>query len=57
MRFKVFIENEQGSDRKNHHDEKTLTLLRSETVSRAYPYPYGFIIGTANADGDCLDCL
>lgn len=57
MRFQVFIENEAGSDRKNYHDERTLTFERAETVSRAYPYPYGFITGTANADGDCLDCF
>lgn len=57
MRFQVFIENEAGSNRKNHHDEKVLTFLRSEVVSRAYPYPYGFVIGTTNADGGCLDCF
>jgi inorganic pyrophosphatase/GNAT superfamily N-acetyltransferase len=57
MRFKVFIENQAGSSRKNHDDEKTLMFQRSETVSRAYPFPYGFIIGTSAADGDCLDCF
>jgi inorganic pyrophosphatase len=55
--FRVFIENEAGSNLKNHHDERALTFLRSEKVSRAYPFPYGFIIGTKNADGDCLDCF
>jgi inorganic pyrophosphatase len=57
VRFAVFIENEAGSTLKNHHDERALTFLRSEKVSRAYPFPYGFIIGTTNADGDCLDCF
>jgi inorganic pyrophosphatase len=57
MTIMVFIENEAGSNLKNHHDEKALTFQRSETVSRSYPFPYGFIIGTANADGDCLDCF
>jgi inorganic pyrophosphatase len=57
VRFQVFIENEAGSNIKNHHDEKALTFQRSEAVSRAYPFPYGFIIGTQNADGDCLDCF
>lgn len=57
MRFQVFIENEAGSDRKNHHDEQALVFQRSETVSRAYPFPYGFVLGTASADGDCLDCF
>jgi len=33
MRFKVFIENEAGSNRKNHHNERTLTFEQAETVS------------------------
>jgi inorganic pyrophosphatase len=57
MRFKVFIENEAGSNSKNHHNERTLTFERAESVSRVYPFPYGFIIDTAAADGDCLDCF
>src|SRR5881396_2946462 len=56
MPFRVFIENEAGSPRKNHYDESSLIFQRAETVSQAYPFPYGFIPGTANADGDCLDC-
>jgi inorganic pyrophosphatase len=57
MRFKVFIENEAGSSRKNYHNERTLTFERSESVACPYPFPYGFIIDTVNADGDCLDCF
>ena len=57
MRFKVFIENEAGSSRKNHHNERTLVFERSESVACPYPFPYGFIIDTVNADGDCLDCF
>jgi inorganic pyrophosphatase len=57
MRFKVFIESQAGSNLKNHHNEKALMFQRSEIVARAYPYPYGFIIGTTSADGDCLDCF
>jgi inorganic pyrophosphatase len=53
----VFIENEAGSNLKNHHDERALTFQGSERVSRAYSFPYAFIIGTTNADGDCLDCF
>jgi inorganic pyrophosphatase/GNAT superfamily N-acetyltransferase len=56
MRVRVFIENEAHSTRKHHHDERALTFQRAETVSRAYPFPYGFVMGTTNADGDCLDC-
>jgi inorganic pyrophosphatase len=57
MRFKVFIENEAGSTLKNHHNERTLTFEHSESVACPYPFPYGFIIDTVNADGDCLDCF
>ena len=57
MNLKVFIQNEAGSDQKNRHNEKTLEFLRSERVSRAYPFPYGFIIGTTAEDGLNLDCF
>ena len=46
-----------GLTQKNRHNEKTLEFLRSETVSRAYPFPYGFIMGTTAADGLNLDCF
>jgi inorganic pyrophosphatase len=55
--LRVFIENEGGSRRKNTYDEYTLTFLRSEDVSRAYPFPYGFLIGTRGGDGDSVDCF
>ena len=54
---KVFIENEAGSYTKNLHDEQALTLLGSVRVSRPYPFPYGFVLDTVNADGDNLDCF
>jgi inorganic pyrophosphatase len=55
----VFIENEAGSRTKHHHDEKNLVPLRTEEVARAYPYPYGFVIGTTalGGDGDNVDCF
>jgi inorganic pyrophosphatase len=55
--LRVFIENEAGSSVKRHHDEKALTFLYEEAVSRPYPYPYGFVIGTTAPDGDNLDCF
>lgn len=55
--MKVFIENEAGSDQKNIYDEKTLVYRKSYTVSRKYPYPYGFILNTTSGDGDNLDCF
>jgi inorganic pyrophosphatase len=55
--MRVFIENEAGSRRKNIYDERTLTHLRSVEVSAAYPFPYGFVIGTVSGDGDAVDCF
>jgi inorganic pyrophosphatase len=55
--LRVFIENQAGSRRKNIYDECTLAYLRTDKVSRAYPYPYGFVIGTRSGDGDCVDCF
>ena len=55
--MRVFIENEAGSRRKNIYDESTLVYQRTDEVSRAYPYPYGFVIGTRSGDGDCVDCF
>ena len=55
--MKIFIENEAGSTKKNLFNEKTLEYRRTVEVSRAYPYPYGFILGTTSGDGDNLDCF
>ena len=55
--MRVFIENEQGSNKKNLFNEKTLEYKRTVEVSRAYPYPYGFLIGTTSGDGDNVDCF
>jgi len=55
--MQVFIENEAGSRQKNTYDEHTLAHLRSDTVSRAYPFPYGFVLGTRSGDGDAVDCF
>jgi len=40
----VFIQNESGSDLKHIHNEKTLDLLETSQVFRAYLYSYGFVI-------------
>ncbi len=55
--IKVFIQNEAGSDQKHLHDEKTLEYKCTDTVSRPYPFPYGFILDTMSEDGDNLDCF
>jgi len=57
MDMKVFIENEVGSNQKNLYNEKTLEYKKTVTVSRNYPYPYGFILNTTSGDGDNLDCF
>lgn len=53
--MKVFIENEAGSDQKNLYHEKTFEYKKTVTVSREYPYPYGFILNTTSGDGDNVD--
>jgi inorganic pyrophosphatase len=55
--MKVFIQNEAGSFVKHSHDEKTLALKGEARVSRAYPFPYGFILDTTAEDGDNVDCF
>ena len=55
--MRVFIENEAGSRRKNVYDERTLAHLHTVEVSAAYPYPYGFVLGTISGDGDAVDCF
>ena len=57
MTVRVFIQNEAGSDRKNYHDEKLLIWQRAVTVSRPYPFPYGFILDTTADDGCNVDCF
>jgi inorganic pyrophosphatase len=54
--IKVFVQNEAGSSLKHYHDEKTLVLKSTKTVSRFYPFPYGFILGTTARDGCNVDC-
>lgn len=55
--MRVLIENEAGSTRKHTYDERTFVLLRTSEVSAAYPFPYGFAIGTMSGDGDAVDCF
>lgn len=53
--MKVFIENEAGTKLKNLFDEKKLAFKKTIKVSKAYPYPYGFILDTTAEDGDNVD--
>lgn len=54
--IKVLIQVAAGSSEKHMYDERTLEYKETRQVSRPYPYPYGFVIGTNAADGDCVDC-
>lgn len=55
--LKVFIENEANSKIKTIFDEKNFIQLDTMEVSRAYPFPYGFIVNTTSYDGDNVDCF
>lgn len=55
--MEVFIENEGGSTDKNCFDEQTMEYIKTVTIARPYPYPYGFFPGTKSGDGDNLDCF
>ena len=54
--IQVLIQVTAGSCDKHFYNERTLTYLETRRGCRPYPYPYGFIIGTRAADGDCVDC-
>ena len=55
--MKVFIQNEAGSDQKHYHNEETLEWKGLRQVSRRYPFPYGFVVGTTAPDGCNVDCF
>ena len=54
--MQVLIQVEADSCDKKLYKERILEYLETRRVSKPYPYPYGFIIGTSAADGDCVDC-
>ena len=54
--IQVMIQVARGSCDQKLYDERTLEYLKARRVSQPYPYPYGFIVGTSAADGDCVDC-
>jgi inorganic pyrophosphatase len=55
--MRVFIQSEAGSCIKHSHNEKSLDLLGTSPVSRAYPFAYGFVLNTTADDGDNVDCF
>lgn len=54
--IKVLIQVAAGSCDRKVYNESTLEYLETRHGSRPYLYPYGFIVGTSAADGDCVDC-
>lgn len=55
--MQVFIENEAASREKKTFNERTLRYLETAPISAAYPFPYGFVLGTVSGDGDAVDCF
>lgn len=55
--MQVFIENAAGAREKNTFDERSLQHLKTAPISAAYPFPYGFVLGTVSGDGDAVDCF
>jgi inorganic pyrophosphatase len=54
--IQMMIQVAGGSCDSKRYNERTLEYLGERRVSRPYPYPYGFIIGTIAEDDDCVDC-
>lgn len=54
--IEVLIQAEAGSVEKTRYDERTLEPIAAGTVSRPYPYSYGFVLDTTASDGDNADC-
>jgi inorganic pyrophosphatase len=54
--IEVLIQVAAGSCEKALYNEQTLEYRETRRTAQPYPYPYGFIVGTSAADGDCVDC-
>lgn len=56
MKIKVMIQVDGGSSERRFYEERTLEYKETRAGYPPFPYPYGFILGTKAADGDCVDC-
>jgi inorganic pyrophosphatase len=54
--LQMLIQVAAGSCERKFYNERTLEYLGTRHDPPPYPYPYGFIVGTTAADGDCVDC-
>lgn len=54
--IKMLIQVAAGSSDRKMYRESSLEYVETRHGSHLYPYPYGFIVGTRTADGDCVDC-
>jgi inorganic pyrophosphatase len=54
--IKVVVQIEAGSCERWLFNEKTLEPKGKFLMRLPFPYPYGFVLGTSAADGDCVDC-
>ena len=54
--IQVLIQVAAGACQKQYYNDRTLEYRETRRTARPYPYPYGFVIGTSAADGDCVDC-
>jgi inorganic pyrophosphatase len=54
--IQVLIQVAAGSCDRKIYNESPVEYLETRHGSQPYLYPYGFIVGTSAADGDCVDC-
>ena len=54
--IKVVVQIEAGSCERWLFNERTLEPKGKFFMRLPFPYPYGFVLGTSAADGDCVDC-
>jgi inorganic pyrophosphatase len=55
--MRVFVEVAAGTVEKHRYNERTLEYQETGRVLEPYPYPYGFVLGTAAEDGDAVDAF
>lgn len=54
--MQMLVQAQAGSADRRLYDERKLEYRSTWHGTKPYPYPYGFIVGTADAKGECVDC-